>query len=445
MFKSENYKLALIAFIFALSVLVVLPKITVSVSNRLLKIDSYIGGYSPNIFGKVFDLSDFKKGIDVGGMASIVFVIGDGGTQNIEAAAQLVKQLTERRMASGGYKEYQVSISRTDGKYRLVVEFPKYVDANYLASTLIGTGNLTFKTLKNPSDWKTENVSKLAQSPESWVPTGISRSDVSDLLIGKGSSGQDQLQIVFTQEGKAKFNSIAKENVEKPVAFFINDQDFPVLIPVMDASLAGEKLVDPTLTGYFPQGFLESFLIQFKNGPLPVKLSSPQALNVPSKFGDDFMVKIGSALLAGFGFSTVYSVIRFKKKGVFLSLSIFYSIMLFLALTKVFFILVNVALIAGMFSVLLLFAERGYEVLLKMSSEDSKDKPFGYVMEKVFAEQGDTIKYLVVILFFTMLLVSRYSGSETVSFVYSVILGCLCLPYFNFVLRSLLEAYRKGK
>lgn len=444
MFKNENFRLVLIALIFSASILVILPRIQISVSDRLLKIDSYIGGYSPKIFGKVFDLSDFKKGIDVGGMGRIVFTIGDEGTENIETTSQLVKEITEKRIESSAYKEYQVYISKADGKYKLVVEVPKYVDMSYLAPLLYGTGNLTFKTIKDISKWKPGEVTKLAKSPESWLPTDISRNDVSNLVINKSSTGQDQLQVVFTSEGRAKFSKIAKENVNKPLAFYINDQDFPVLIPVIDASLAGDTQVDPTLTGYFPQGFLLSFQIQFKNGLLPVKLTSPEVLDVAPKFGSNFMEKFGLALLAGFGATFVLSLIRFKKEGILLSLSVFFSIVLFLALVKAFSIPVSFALVTGTLAVLLLFAEKGYEILYRVKSERSNDKPFGYVLEKVFSEQGDTFKYVTIILFFTMLLVSRSTKGELISFVYSIVIGCLCLSYFYFVLKSLLET-SKGK
>ncbi|MBU0535099.1 hypothetical protein KJ816_02770 [Patescibacteria group bacterium] len=439
MLKNENFRLVLISLIFSASVLVILPRIEIYVSNKLLKVDSYVGGYSPKIFGKVIDLSDFKKGMDVGGMERVVFTIGDAGTENVETNSQLVKEITEKRMKSGGYKEYQVYISKTDGKYQLVVEVPKYVDINYLAVLLNGTGNLTFKTLKNPAEWGPEEAARLVASPDSWLPTDISRSDVSDLAISKGSTGQDQLQIIFKPEGKAKFNKVAKENVNKPVAFFINDQDFPVLITVIDESLAADALVDPTLTGYFPQGFLQSFLIQYKNGPLPVKLFSPEAFDVAPKFGSNFIEKFGLALLVGFSATLILSLIRFKKEGILLSMSVFLSICLFLALVKVFSVSVNFALVAGTLTALLLFVEKGYEILYKIKLEESKDKPFGYVIEKVFGEQGDIFKYVIILLFFTMLLVLRSAKGELVSFIYSIVIGCLCLPYLYFVFKTLLE------
>lgn len=439
MFKNDNFRLFLISLIFSVSALIILPRINIYVSNKLLKVDSYIGGYSPKIFGKVFDLSDFKKGIDVGGMGRVVFTIGDEGAANIDTSFQLVKEITEKRMQASGYKEHQVYILKTDGKYKLVVEVPKYVDINNLAALLTGTGNLTFKTLKNPSEWKPEEITKLAKSPESWLPTDLLRNDVSNLVISKSSTGQDQLQVVLTPEGRIKFNKIAKENVNKPVAFYINDQEFPTLVPVIDASLAGDALIDPTLTGYFPQGFLSSFLIQFNNGPLPVKLSSPETFDVVPKFGSNFIEKFGLALLVGFGATFILSLIRFKKEGILLSVSIFTSLFLFLALVKAFSVSVNFALVAGIFAVLLLFAEKGYEILHKIKLEKSSDKPFGYMLEKVFSEEGDIFKYVTIILFFTMLLVSRLAKGELISFVYSILIGCLCLSYFHFVFKSLLE------
>ena len=443
--KNEDIKLVLIALIFSASVLVILPRLEINVGNRLLKIDSFIGGYSPKIFGKTLDLKDFKKGIDVGGMGRVIFTIGSEGADNIEANSKLVKEITEKRMKAGGYKEYQVYVSKVDGKYRLVVEVPKHVDTSYLSTLLYGTGNLTFKTLKDTIEWKPQDVVTLAKSTDSWLPTDISRNDVSDLVVSKNANGQDQLQVVLTTEGRAKFNKLAKGNVNRPIAFYINDQDDPVLIPVVDASLAEDRQVDPTLTGYFPQGFLLSFYIQFKNGPLPVKLTSPEILDVAPKFGNNFVDKFGLALLAGFCATFILSVVSFRKEGILLSLSIFFTVFLFLASIKVFSASVNFALVVGILAVFILFAEKGYEILYRMRLERSDNKPFGYVLEKVFGEQGDVFKYTAVMFLLTMFLVLRSTKGELVSFVYSVLIGCLCLPYFYFVLKSLLEAFAEKK
>jgi preprotein translocase subunit SecD len=406
MLKGDNFRLVIISLIFSASVLTVIPKIGVRVSNKLLKIDSSIGGYSPKIFGKVVDLTNFKQGVDAGGMGRLTFTIGDEGSTSIEKNSQLVKEITEKRLDSGGQKEAEVYISKIDGKYNLVVEVPKYVDKNYLAALVYGTGNLTFKTLKDISEWKPEAFATLAKSPESWLPTDISRNDVSNLLVSKGSTGQDQLQIIFTPEGKLKFNKLAKENVDKPIAFYINDQEYPVLIPVVDASLAGDVPVDPALSGYFPQGFILSFQTQFNNGPLPVKLSLPEVSEAAPKFGDNFLEKLGLAILAGFGATTILSLVRFRREGILFSLSVFSSTVLLVALIKIFSITVDMALVIGFLAVISLFAEKGYEILHKIYLEKSSDKPYGYLLEKIFVEQSDVIKYVSVALFFTMLFVS---------------------------------------
>jgi preprotein translocase subunit SecD len=445
MSTKETLKLALISFIFSLSVLVILPRIEIGVNSRLLKIDSYIGGYSLTIFGKTLDLSDFKKSSDFGGTQRITFTIGKDGDADIEATSQLVKQITEQRLISEGYLEYSVYIQKTDGKYNLVVEVPKYVDTAKLAGLLYGTGNLAFKILKDPTNWRSQDLNKLARTYEAWVPTDISRADVSNLIVSKDSTGQDQLQVVLTPQGKTNFNQLAKANVNNPVAFFINDQDTPILIPVIDPSLAGDTLVDPTLTGYFPEGFLSTFLTQFKNGPLPVKLALPELSDSSPKYGANALGGFGLALLAGFGVFFVLSIVLFRARGLTLFISALLSTSLLLAMTKLFSISVSLALIAGILVTFLLFVEKGYGTLRKLRSEESEDKPFGYAVEKVLSDDGSVLKYLVALLFFSMLVVSKFMNGDISSFIYSVLVGSLCLLYFYFVFGFFLRTSKGGR
>lgn len=439
MSKNDAFKLILISLIFSVSILVIIPRFNIKVNHLLLELDSYVGGYSVTVFGKVFDLGDFKKGIDVGGLKRLSFVIGDEGTQNIEGDSKVVKTTTEKRMQLGGYKEFQVYISTIDGKVKLIVDVPTNTNIESLAFLLSGTGNVTFKPLKNPSEWKAEDIAIFAKSPDFWVTSDISREDVSDLVVSKNSAGQDQFKIVFTTEGKAKFNKLAKENVNKPVAFFVNDQELPTLIPVIDESLAKDIQFDPVLTGGFPNNLLDTLLIQYKSGILPVKISSPEAFEVAPRFGNNFINRFGVALIVGFAASLVLSLARFGKRGTILTVAVFLSTCFLLALIKFFSVFINFPLLSAIFVILFLFVQNGYEIFYKLKLEEVEDKPFNYVLEKVFNEQLSVTKYLAILLFFTMLIVSRFTSGELLSFVYTLVFGSLGLLYFYFVLKTLLE------
>ena len=72
MFKNIYFRLGLISTIAAVSLLIVLPRIPIKADNHLLKVNSYIGGYSFKIGDKTYDLTSFKRGLDLHGGVRVV-------------------------------------------------------------------------------------------------------------------------------------------------------------------------------------------------------------------------------------------------------------------------------------------------------------------------------------------------------------------------------------
>jgi len=86
------------------------------------------------------------------------------------------------------------------------------------------------------------------------------------------------------------------------------------------------------------------------------------------------------------------------------------------------------------------------KVMKGIKSEDGSDRPFEFIVSKVFDNQKETLKYLFLIMFFSMLLVAKFTSADAKSFIYSVMLGSVCLFYFSFVSKSLLKIFGgKGK
>ena len=74
MFKNIYFRLGLISSVAAICLLIALPRIPIKSDNKWLKVDSFIGGYSFSLLGGRynFDLSRFRRGLDLNGGVRIV-------------------------------------------------------------------------------------------------------------------------------------------------------------------------------------------------------------------------------------------------------------------------------------------------------------------------------------------------------------------------------------
>jgi len=130
MFKNVYFRLGLISTIAAVSLLVVLPRIPVKADNHFLKVNSFIGGYKFDIGKKTYDLTEFKKGLDLNGGVRIVLEADMEGIEpaDYDAAVESAVNVIERRVNLLGVSEPYIAAQKVGEKHRIIVEVPGLTD-----------------------------------------------------------------------------------------------------------------------------------------------------------------------------------------------------------------------------------------------------------------------------------------------------------------------------
>ena len=440
MLKNDYFKAVLISFLFSLSVLVVLPRIPVFVNSKLYKVDSYVGGYQIKIGSLNLDLSRFRSGVDVQGGDKIILKVEDFEQQDKGKYLSSLVEVVIRRLLLAGYSDFSVGIENANnGEVYILV--PEFLDSSKISSLVSGSGDIEIKKLKDPNKWSAEVASELISEPSEWVSTGLTRQDIEDLRLIRNTSGQDQIQLIFTPEGKDKFKEFLKDILNKPFSINVNGSPQPIAAPVVSQSLVDQPNLDPVITGGFETNTVKDYIVQMKN-PISSNLSVFVNKGIKAQLGDNFLNKCILSVLIGILVSFVFFTLKFKNYGVIGSVSLMLSLILFCALFKVFSLVINVFSIVSFvifYTVLLEFTNL---VLLNISSSSSSSKPRNLAVRQAFSVNIESLKLILVSFLSFAFVFSFYVHDNTKYFLSTLVLGALFIVFHYFyLLKTFIELF----
>lgn len=335
MFKKDSNKLILITILTSFSILIALPRIDLKFENSYFKIDSFIGGYKLNIpfINKIADFSELKKGLDIKGGVRLVVKLDTSGLKSAErdVAISSVKDIITRRVNLFGVSETNIVSSRVGNEDRVVIEIPGQDDLDKAAKTIGSTAQLKFKYLDKSVKWPITDFSEI-EGKEIFLDSGVTGKDlVSADVSFDPKTNNPLIQLKFTNEGREKFSKLLKDNIERPIGIFLDDQILQT--PVVSKELANTPVFDPTITGVsLEEAKSISSLLRAGALPVPIEIIS-QNLIGPTLGADS----VQTSLLAGFIgllIISIFLIINYGKLGVVANISLIMYISITLAFFK---------------------------------------------------------------------------------------------------------------
>lgn len=439
MFRNENFKLGVISVLFSLSLLVVLPRIPVVVKNNFIQVDSYIGGYVVKLFGDKIslDLQDYKKGLDLGGGKRYLYSVGDSNIT--EENAHTVVDILQKRLRSFGYDNFRIGFSQQDFS-EIFIDIPHYQDDSNILYLTQGSGSLVFKKLIYPEAWDKNEPNLFYSSPNLWEETGITESDVEDVVVTSQSSGTTQIEFILTASGRSKFRELVKDNVNKPISINLDGSEYPSAAPVVSEILAQSENVNPVIVGSLDKEQLEVIAAKIKSGVLQTSLGYIGTYEIPGSNINNLFY----ALLIALGILIFYLVIKYRTLGLIVDISLIFGTALLLAFYKVFSVIINTHSLLGTLTSLGMFI---YGFGLFVSKTDVNKEVLDISVLESFSGSAKYIKNLVVLCFLVFSITYFVSANEVKYFSASLSLGSIALlvSYF-FVLKSLIKvsSFKKG-
>lgn len=255
--------------------------------------------YTVKIFGKDIPLElkrpkfigEFKKGLDLQGGMRITLLADMSQIANDQrqTALESARVVINRRVDLYGVSEAGVKTSVTDDQYRLIVELPGIAKAQEALDLIGQTASLIFAT----PIYKVDSASPSAE-PQlvDFVPSDLTGKDLASASVSfQTQNGQPAIAIKFKDSGREKFAKITKENLNKPVAIFLDDS--MISAPTVQAEIiTGEAVI----SGSFTTEEAKSLATQLNAGALPVSVKVISQQNISATLGNE---SIRQSLVAG--------------------------------------------------------------------------------------------------------------------------------------------------
>ncbi len=270
-----------------------------------------------------------------------------------DKALEAAKEVISRRVNFLGVAEPNISTSKNGDDYRILVEIPGVEDVGQAVDLIGKTAQLKFKTLKPDLEWNTDKFIEYYQKPESWEDSNVTGADLVgvDVIVGQNSdlknSGAPQIQLRFTSEGRQKFSELAKKNIGKPVALFLDEDKYPLSAPVISENLSQGLVNDPVISGNFTLQDAKNLSIQLRAGALPVPVKILQQETIGATLGDETIKRSLFAGIVGLLIVFLFLVFKYRKLGLLAGISLIIYSVITLAIFKLIPVVLTLPGIAG--------------------------------------------------------------------------------------------------
>jgi preprotein translocase subunit SecD len=454
MLKNIYIRLALISAVFTVSVLTVLPRTPIVINKYGLNIDSFIGGYIFSLPGnRIVNLSEFKRGLDLNGGVRILLnaKMDKVATHNKSAALESAKEVISRRVNLLGVAEPNIQTIKSGDNYRILVEIPGVSDADQAVKLLGQTAQLRFKVIKSNDTWDDSKFVSYYSDPSKWEDTSLSGSDLRGAIVSfsqeTGSVAQTpQVQLQFTTEGRKKFSEIAKKNVNKPIALYLDNEVTPISLATVSPELANGVTQDPVIQGNFDAATANNLSLQIRAGALPVPVEVLEQKTVGATLGDESVKKSFFAGIVGLILVILFMIYAYGRYGILAGIALFVYAVVTLAIFKAVPVVLTLPGIAGFILSIGVATDANILVFERIREEKRWGAPTGLAIKYGFERAWSSIKDSNIASLISSAILFYFGTGAIRGFALTLAIG-IAVSLFSsiFVVKTLIELFGYSK
>ena len=332
------------------------PRLIVLIIIALTLLSLYVDLPKFKIFGQYFTHSKFvtnvikrdlepKLGLDLAGGVELTM---SADMSNIDFASrddalESAKNIVENRINAYGVSEPVIQTGKKGGQYRLIVEMPGVSNADEVIAALKKVAFLEFKTL--PKDFSKEATAEIEISPDVFISTGLTGNDLRRATASPSQDSQTPGYVVnleFNSEGAKKFEEITKNNLDAPVAIFIDGELKQA--PRVQSVISDGKAI---ITGNFDSKQAKEIAIELNSGALKTPLKIESQSRVGPTIGQSSIQKSIFATVVGLTSVAIFMIFYYRVLGLFAIAALFIYTLLVFAIFKLVPVTLTLAGIAG--------------------------------------------------------------------------------------------------
>lgn len=451
--ESIYFKFGIICAVTLISVLIVLPRIPITIKSRFLNLDSYVGGYTFGLFGRNINLTEFKEGLDLKGGVRVVLKAKMDSIAEVDRAGALesATEVISKRVNLLGVSEPYIVPSRASGDYRIIVELPGITDVDSAVKLIGQTAQLKFKQLLADKPWTQDKFQEYYSDISAWEDSNITGADLKGAAVvfandtSIQSRGAPQIQLNFSNEGRKKFSELAKKNINKPIGLFLDEDASPLSMPVVSPDLAKGLVNDPVITGNFDVNSAKALTVQIRAGALPVPVEVLEQKTIGATLGSDSVSKSFFAGVVGLVLVLCFMIFMYGRLGVLSGVALIIYSLTVLAIFKLVPVVLTLPGIAGFILSVGMATDANILIFERIKEEILWGRPKNLAIQLGFDRAWDSIKDSNVSSLITAGVLFYFGTGAVRGFAVTLAIGVLVSLFSAiFVVKTLIEVLGFG-
>lgn len=264
------------------------------------------------------------EGLDLKGGTQLTYQadLSEIPTNERDNKIQGVIDVIENRINGLGVSE---PLIQSSGENNIIVELPGINDVNQAIDLIGTTAQLEFRT--EPAE---PNQDLSSADINWWEPSGLTGANLNkaDIEID-AQSNAPVVTLEFNDEGKELFAKLTKENLQKSIAIFLDNQ--LISAPTVQAEITDGNAI---IEGNFTVEEAKELEIKLDYGALPVPVELIAQSNIGATLGNQAMQKSLVAGLIGLILIILFLILNYRIPGILASLALGIYILISISIFK---------------------------------------------------------------------------------------------------------------
>jgi len=287
----------------------------------------------------------YSLGLDISGGTLLIYQADLNGMKpaDYNNAMTGLKDVIERRVNYSGVKEPRIEINKAGDNWRLIVSLAGIKDIKEAIKMIGETPYLEFKEIRAEEETKT-----LLDSKQTNIDPYFKSTSLTGKYLERADLGFDQntslpvVDLQFNPEGTKIFAELTKNNVNKPLAIYLDG--IPISAPVVREEISSGRA---QISGNFTLSEAKQLVARLNQGALPVPITLISQQTVGSILGEESLMKILKAGIIGLITVVLFMIIFYQLPGLIASLTLIIYVIISLSIFKAIPITLTLAGITG--------------------------------------------------------------------------------------------------
>ena len=287
----------------------------------------------------------YSLGLDISGGTLLIYQADLNGIKpaDYNNAMTGLKDVIERRVNYSGVKEPRIEINKAGDNWRLIVSLAGIKDIKEAIKMIGETPYLEFKEIRAEEETKT-----LLDSKQTNIDPYFKSTSLTGKYLERADLGFDQntslpvVDLLFNPEGTKIFAELTKNNVNKPLAIYLDG--IPISAPVVREEISSGRA---QISGNFTLSEAKQLVARLNQGALPVPITLISQQTVGSILGEESLMKILKAGIIGLITVVLFMIIFYQLPGLIASLTLIIYVIISLSIFKAIPITLTLAGITG--------------------------------------------------------------------------------------------------